>query len=241
MRVLLVSLLCLAACGDTNDLQKTPVYLGDFSLGHNVVVAPNLTKAPASRDATADEWIEALTDAVDDRFRRYDGTALYHFGLSIEAYLLAVPGVPLVVSPKSALSLRLTVWDDAEGRKLNSTPEVINLVESVSGKTIVGSGLLQSREEQMDNLVKQAAKQIENWLVQQNFENGWLEEDGVPLKEKPKGQDILSFLRRQERQKSDDQRAIEAAVAEALAQTPNGASRDGTENAELVLDSSGGS
>ena len=42
----------LGACTNANDLDKAPVDLGNFALGHNVVVAPNLTKGPASRDAS---------------------------------------------------------------------------------------------------------------------------------------------------------------------------------------------
>ena len=64
----------VAACTNPNDLDETPAYLGNFHLGHNVVVAPNLVKGPASREATKEEWIDAVTKAMTDRFGRYDGT-----------------------------------------------------------------------------------------------------------------------------------------------------------------------
>ncbi|MCZ0812293.1 MAG: hypothetical protein ACQEVT_15630 [Pseudomonadota bacterium] len=172
---LLAALGGLAACTNSNDLDKTPAYLGDFSLGHNVVVAPNLTKGPASREASKEEWIAAMTTAIDERFGRYEGERLYHLGVSIEGYVLAITGVPLVASPKSALILKVTVWDDAMQTKLNEEPHQVTVMESVSGSTILGSGLTQTREKQLENLSRNAAKLIQNWLEQQNHEHGWFE------------------------------------------------------------------
>ncbi|WP_210115042.1 hypothetical protein [Roseovarius aestuariivivens] len=185
---LLIAGLALTACTNPNDLDKTPVYLGNFHLGHNVVVAPNLTKGPASREASQEEWIAYMTKAIDERFSRYEGTRLYHLGISIEGYVLAVPGIPLVASPKSALILNVTVWDDAKQAKLNAKPETVTVVESISGNTILGSGVTQSKEVQMKNLSRNAAKLIQNWLVRQNNAEGWFEDDGVPANDKPASQ-----------------------------------------------------
>ncbi len=182
---LLLSGLALAACTNANDLDKVPAYLGNFHLGHNVVVAPNLTMGPASREATEDEWIASMTKAVDERFSRYEGTELYHLAISVEGYVLAIPGIPLVASPKSALIVNVTVWEDATQKKLNEKPELITVVETISGNTMLGSGLTQSKEVQMENLSRNAAKLIQNWLVRQNNAEGWFEDDGVPANEKP--------------------------------------------------------
>jgi len=176
---LMVGLL-LAACTNPDDLDKGPVYLGNFSLGHNVVVAPNLTKGPASREASKEEWIEAMKSAVDERFGPQEGDKLYHLGISVEGYVLAIPGVPIVASPKSALILKVTAWDDAAGKKLNEKPEQITVIESFSTNTVLGSGLTQSKELQMRNLSRNAAKLIQNWLVRENSKNGWFEADGKP-------------------------------------------------------------
>lgn len=170
---LLTLLTAVAACTNPNDLDEAPVPLGDFKLGYNVVVAPNITKGPVSRDASKEEWIASMKKAVDERFRRYDGDRLYHLGVSIEGYVLAVPGVPIVASPKSALIFNVTAWDDAIGKKLNDEPEQITVIESFSGKTVLGSGLTQSKEEQMTNLSRNAAKLIQNWLVRQKHQEGW--------------------------------------------------------------------
>jgi hypothetical protein len=179
-----LGLLAITACTNPNDLDKEPAYLGNFSLGHNVVVAPNLTKGPASREASKEEWTDAVTRAITERFTRYEGSKLYHLGVSVEGYVLAVPGVPVVASPKSALILNVTAWDDAAGRKLNDKPELITVVETISPETVIGSGLTQSKEVQMRQLSRNAAKLIERWLDRQNDNLGWFEDDGRPAKEK---------------------------------------------------------
>jgi len=161
---LLATLLTVTACTNANDLDRPRADLGNFRLGHNVVVAPNMVKGPVSREATKEEWIDALTTAIDERFSPYEGDKYYHFGVSVEGYVLAIPGIPLVASPKSALIINLTVWDDAAGKKLNEEPEQLTILESISGETLVGSGLTQSREQQIENLSKNAAKAIQNWL-----------------------------------------------------------------------------
>jgi len=186
---LCVAMLLLAACTNANDLDKAPVELGDFRLGHNVAVAPNLTKGPASRDATEEEWIAAMTSAVDERFSRYEGDSLYHIAVSIEGYVLAVTGIPLVAAPKSALIIRVTAWDDAAGEKLNPEPELITVMETISGNTLLGSGLTQTKEVQIENLSRNAAKLIQNWLVRENAENGWFAPDEGDDADVPAAQD----------------------------------------------------
>lgn len=165
----------LAACNGATDLNKAAVPLGDFNLYHNIVVAPKVAKAPISREASKEELIEAMRSAVAERFDRYEGTRNYHFGISLEGYALAPPGVPLVFAPKSVLIIRLTVWDDAKNAKLTPKPEQITVFESFDQGPIVGSGYTKTKEEQLKNLTQNAAKAIENFLVRQNKENGWFE------------------------------------------------------------------
>ncbi|MGR3375306.1 hypothetical protein [Salipiger abyssi] len=164
----------LAACanGQTN-LQKPVEPLGNFKLGHAAVVAPNIVKGPVSREASAEEWIAEVDKALEERFRRQAGDKYYHLGVSIEGYVLAQPGIPLVFSPKSALIVRVTVWDDAAGKKLNAEPEQITALESFSAETVVGSGVTQSKAEQMRNLSANVALQIEKWMRRMQKEEGW--------------------------------------------------------------------
>ena len=177
---LLASVVLLAACTNPNDLDEAPADLGDFRLGHNVVVASKMTRGPVSREASEEEWKEALTGAIDERFGRYEGDKLYHLGVSVEGYVLAQPGIPIVASPNSVLILLVTVWDDAAGGKLNTPPGQITIMETISGNTILGSGLTQSKEVQMRNLSRNAAKQIENFMVRRRASEGWFGEAPGP-------------------------------------------------------------
>ena len=169
----MLMVLLVGACAGNADLDEAPVPLGDFSLTHNIVVAPNAQRGPFSRPATDEELIETVRGAISERFDRYDGGSRYHFGVSVEGYVLAVPGVPLVLSPKSALILNLTVWDDAAGKKLNDEPEQITVLETFGSGTVIGSGYTLSAEEQLKQLSQNAAKSIERYLVRQMQEEGW--------------------------------------------------------------------
>ena len=170
---LLMSLVTLAACNGASDLGEAAVPLGDFNLKHNIAVAPKAQKGPLSRDATKEELTKALTDATQERFSRYNGARDYHFGMSVEGYVLAQPGIPIVFAPKSILIINLTVWDDAKQEKLNPKPHQITVFESFDQGPVVGSGYTKSAEEQLKNLSQNAAKSIENYLVRQNAAEGW--------------------------------------------------------------------
>jgi hypothetical protein len=169
----ILSVLFLAACNGASDLDEAPVPLGDFNLVHNIAVAPKAVKGPLSREVSKEQLTKALTDAVAERFDRYDGDRNYHFGMSVEGYVLAQPGIPLVFAPKSILIVNLTVWDDAKNKKLTPEPHQITVLESFDQGPVVGSGYTKSAEEQLKNLSQNAAKSIENYLVKQNREQGW--------------------------------------------------------------------
>ncbi|MDF1715945.1 MAG: hypothetical protein P1U75_04600 [Antarcticimicrobium sp.] len=170
---LLAGLSLLAAC--TAPSPDDPLQdLGAFYFGHNIVVAPKMQKGPISRDATKEEWVDVLTGAMRDRFGRYDGDQLYHFGISVEGYMLAPPGVPLVYTPKSVLIVNVTVWDDAAGKKLNDKVKQFTVFETASGGSVlVGSGNERTKQQQMQGLARNTADQIEDWLVEMHKENGW--------------------------------------------------------------------
>lgn len=151
----------LAACDPTEDLKDPPVELGDFRLGHNIVVAPSPQTLPGSRTATEAEWKKAMTKAIDARFGRYEGERLYHLGISIDVYNLAAIDVPGVPTPKSALGLTVTAWDDEKGRKLNPKAKAITVIGVLSG-----AGIQPTKQVQLDNLSALAAKAIERWLLE---------------------------------------------------------------------------
>lgn len=171
----LISIVVLSACNGASDLDKPAVPLGDFNLYHNIVVAPKVQKLPISREVSEEVLTTAVKDAIAERFDRYDGARNYHFGVSVEGYVLAPPGIPLVLAPKSIMILNLTVWDDAAGKKLTEEPHQITVFESLDQGPIVGSGYTKTAEEQLKNLSQNAAKSIENYLVKQNKAEGWFE------------------------------------------------------------------
>ena len=165
MIALCLGLPLLAAC-QTSDLMEPPVPLGEFALGLNVAVADNVQKVPISRDASPDDWEAAMKKAVADRFGRYEGTKLYNIGISIDAYALAPPGVPLVLKPKSVLVVTANVWDDAAEKKLNAEGKQFTIFEKMSPETVIGSGVTQSKQKQMEILTYNAAKKVEEWFLQ---------------------------------------------------------------------------
>lgn len=157
----------ISACG-RNDLAEPPVPLGEFALGLNIAVADNVEMVPISRPATAEEWETAMIKAVDDRFGqgRYMGGKLYNIGISIDAYALAPPGIPVVAAPKSILVVTANIWDDAAQKKLNPEGKQITVFESLSGETVIGTGITRSKKQQMDALAFNAVKRVEDWLLE---------------------------------------------------------------------------
>lgn len=182
-RVLLAlgAALFLTACGAKTDLDAPPVSLGDFKLGYNIVVAKNAQKVPPSRNASTEEWEAKLKEALDRRFRRYDGDKLYHLGVNVDAYSLAIPGIPIILAPKSALIISANVWDDAAQTKIHEEPEQLTVFEGLNGETLIGTGLTRRKEKQMDALAANAAQAIENWLLKNR--EAWFGETGVAAAE----------------------------------------------------------
>ncbi|MEM9438509.1 MAG: hypothetical protein AAGA15_15890 [Pseudomonadota bacterium] len=176
LALLLISALTLAACATTS-LEEAPEPIGDFELGFLVPVAsPNLTKGPVSRDATGEEWVAAMEAAFRPRLERYDGGKFYHLGVIVEGYVLAQPGIPVVLSPKSALIFSVTVIDDATEETLTPEPEQFTVLEDIGAASIIGSGLVNSKEDQLAALSENAADRVERWLRAQP----WFYEGEVP-------------------------------------------------------------
>lgn len=165
LRAAALSLLALAACAK-NDLADPPADLGDFVLGLNIVVADKVQKVPISREASIEAWEAAMKQAVDDRFGRYEGSRIYNVGISIDAYALAPPGIPVVAAPKSVLVITANVWDDAKGQKLNAEGKQFTIWESFDGENVIGTGLTRTKEQQMAALSYNAVKAVEGWFLE---------------------------------------------------------------------------
>lgn len=156
----------LSGCADARLRNADQVAMGDFSLGHNVVVVNSPEIGPFSRTATDDEWKEVLTAAIERRFGGYDGEKLYHIGVKIDAYALAVAGVPVVFAPQSALVVTANFWDDATQTKLSGDGKGMTILEGVDERTLISSGLLQTKQQQMEKLADLAALEIQKWILE---------------------------------------------------------------------------
>ncbi len=163
-------LAALGACGVPDPSTQALVPMGDFSLGTNAVVSVDPQKGPLSRTVDEEAFRAILEDEMERRFRRYDGAKTYHIGTSIEGYVVAAPGIPLILSPKSVLFVRTTIFEDRigpDGRPVRLNPEtkVIPVLESFGAGLIVGSGYTQSPEEQMRQLSRNAARAIQRYML----------------------------------------------------------------------------
>lgn len=160
--------LTLAACAAPapDPLEEVLPDMGDFRLAYNIVVTDNMQQVPPSRRATGEEWQEILQAEIDRRFGAYEGDRLYHIAIAVDGYALAPPGIPLVVSPKSILIVSANVWDDELQAKLHEEPNQITVFEGLSGATILGSGLVRTREEQMEILARNMVRRIQLWMLE---------------------------------------------------------------------------
>ncbi|SFD61822.1 hypothetical protein [Shimia marina] len=180
---LVMGLVALAALVDgtttTKNVTDETLDLGDFVLGHNIVVARDIQKGVLSREADTDAFIASMKNAIDARMgaSRYDGTRLVHFGVNINGYVLAQKGVPIVLQPRSGLIISVTAWDDRAGGKFNEEAKEIFVLETFTGGSLIASsGFSMTAQEQMDNLTYNAARQIEKWM----HENAACLVDDVP-------------------------------------------------------------
>ena len=153
----------LTACAPTS-IEDDPPPIGDFRLGHIIINDKSAEMAPISREAPDGLLKQDLEAAIQERLGRYKGRRWYHLAVSVGPYSLSAGGVPVFASPRSALVIEVTVWDDATATKLNETPHAISVIEPTSIETIIGSGLIRSPEEQAAVLADSAAYLIEHWL-----------------------------------------------------------------------------
>ena len=155
----------VAACSQPDETVER-LDLGDFVLGHNVVVAPDLQKGPTSRNAEPDELVAAVQAAVDKRLGQYDGDRLVHLGINIGGYSLGRRGIPLIYTPKSAFVVTVSVWDDRAGEKFTKEPKQILAFENLGDGPIIGTGYTRSREQQIQTLANNTARKIEAYLAE---------------------------------------------------------------------------
>jgi hypothetical protein len=153
----------LTACTPSTEVSQAP--LGDFRLGHSIVIADNVQEGPFSRDLIENEIEVAMQNAIRQRLGRFDGDGLYHVGVYIGAAVLALPGVPLIYTPQSNFVFEVNVFDNATRQRLNPEPHRMIVGEGFENTVpVLGSGLTRDRHEQIANISANAARQIEAWL-----------------------------------------------------------------------------
>jgi hypothetical protein len=162
--LVLVASIALASCAEAPVEQKALEPLGDFKLGYAVVSAKNAEIAPLSREATPEEWETAIKSRLEARLAPLQGSRYYHVSITVGAYALAVPGIPIVASPKSAIVILVNLWDDAEQKILLEPAHKITVIEAITAKSIFGSGLTQTREEQLAYLADRAVEETLKYL-----------------------------------------------------------------------------
>lgn len=155
----------LTAC-ETNDLKEPPVPLGDFVLGLNIAVADQAQVPVISRQAKPEDWKAGIEKAMADRFGRYEGSRIYNFSIRVDGYVLAPPGLPVVASPRSALIATVFVFDDATQTLLNPEGKRLTMVEGISPESVVGSGLTQTKAQQIARMSYRMALAVQNYLLE---------------------------------------------------------------------------
>ncbi len=160
----LLGLAVLSACFSLTDSGQQAAFTQDFALGYTVVAgSENYTRGPISREATVQEWETPIMREVESRLGEHHGSRLYHIGIVLEGYTLAQPGIPILLSPKSALIFRFVIIDDPTQRVLYSSERQV-VFEDFSTDTVLGSGLTRTKQEQIRALASTAAYRIEQEL-----------------------------------------------------------------------------
>ncbi len=161
----LASLILVSACAVPDPETDPQVDLGNFRLLSNVAVTTNASRMGVSRKASAEEWEEVLERAIENRFAQYEGEVPYTISYSLNGYILATRGGRLALAPNSAMSITVHIWETDPLKRLEERSKQLLILEGFDGKTVIGSGLFRSRNEQMETLGAQFAKAVERWLV----------------------------------------------------------------------------
>lgn len=172
--MLITGLALMGACSQTQ-VYEEPESLGEFKLRVNYAFADKAVQGPVSRDATPDEWTKAIQNAVDIRLGRYEGAQEYDIGISLEGYMLAPPGVPVIYNPKSTAIVLVNVYDVNKKEFLAKGKQFQVLEDTTGESAFAGSGHTRTKEEQMSGLSLKVADRVEEWLAEEHRDNGWFD------------------------------------------------------------------
>jgi len=178
-RTQITGLSLISACTQTQ-VYEEPESLGEFKLRVNYAYAEKAKQGPVSRDATPEEWASAIEKGVDIRLDRYEGAQEYDIGISLEGYMLAPPGVPVIYNPKSTAIVLVNVYDVGKKEFLAKGKQFQVLEDTTGDSAIQGSGHTRTKQEQMDGLSLKIADRVEEWLAEEHEKNGWFDQRPEP-------------------------------------------------------------
>jgi len=169
---LFATLSLLVACGETR-LDEAPEDLGAFQARILHVYTEKALQWPMSRSADHSEWTDPIKSALETRLRRYEGGQQYDVAVTLEGFMLAPAGVPVLFSPKSVVVVNVFVYDVEQERFLAKKHQM-EIFESTTGESaLVGSGHARSKQEQIQGLAVNIADKVEEWMAEQHREQGW--------------------------------------------------------------------
>ncbi len=165
-------LVLLTACGETT-LNEAPEDLGDFNMRVSFVYTDKALQWPLSRAAETSEWNEPIERAVEARLGRYNGSGKYDVPITLEGFLLATGGIPVLVNPNSAAVVNVFVYD-VSGKTFLAEKVQMEIFEDTTGESaLVGSGHSRTKAEQIDGLALNIADKIEEYIAEKHLEEGW--------------------------------------------------------------------
>ncbi len=166
------ALVLLGACGATQ-VDETPENLGAFKARVLHVFTDKALQWPLSRDAAASEWAEPMERAMNARLGRYQGKQEYDVAVTLEGFMLAPPGVPILFSPKSIAVVNVFVYD-VTGKTFLAEKVQMKIFEDTTGESaLVGSGHSRTKAEQIDGLALNIADKVEEYIAEKHLEEGW--------------------------------------------------------------------
>lgn len=171
---LLASLVVLAAC-ETTTLDEPPEDLGDFNMRVGFVYTDKALQWPLSRSAEPSEWNEPIERALEARLGRYDGSGKYDVAITLEGFLLATGGIPVLVNPKSAAVVNVFVYDVSSKTYLVRKHQMKIFEDTTGESAIIGSGYSRTKAEQIDGLALKIVDGLEEYIAEQHAEHGWFE------------------------------------------------------------------
>ena len=116
---MILFLLCFA-CSISNYSKEIPTIpnIGNFKLGHLVVKAENAQKGFFSRNASKQTLEKTLKEKLSKLLSNQNGDHFFHISAIVSGYVLAQPGIPVLLSPKSVLIIDVFIFDDQTQQKV---------------------------------------------------------------------------------------------------------------------------